>query len=172
MPAATSPHSQLLFDAPCTTWSSIVPLKEKAPQIMMAPPPLCRVENLSALPSQMPSDGYWAAVSTSNGLNLGRGSSRVLTDSHSDPLAQRRLLDVTAKGTRWRKGTRGYGKGEEEGDTPCLPHTGCFLSHCHQHRHRSHSLITIIWCCCRHERGQAAAGEGVGGLLNAPNPRS
>ncbi|CAB1430038.1 unnamed protein product [Pleuronectes platessa] len=38
----------------------------------------------------MPSDGYWAAVRTSNGLNLGRGSSCVLTDSHSDPPAQRR----------------------------------------------------------------------------------
>ncbi|CAB1439169.1 unnamed protein product [Pleuronectes platessa] len=42
----------------------------------------------------MPSDGYWAAVSTSNGLNLGRGSSRVLTDSHSDPPAQRRRSTV------------------------------------------------------------------------------
>ncbi|CAB1424892.1 unnamed protein product [Pleuronectes platessa] len=71
---------------------------EKAPQIMMAPPPLCRVENISGGISleairtiKMPSDGYWAAVSTSNGLNLGRGSTRiVLTDSHSDPPAQRR----------------------------------------------------------------------------------
>ncbi|KAG2471099.1 VGLL4 protein, partial [Polypterus senegalus] len=41
-----------------------------------------------ALPSQMPSDGYGAAVSTSNGLNLGQGSSSVLTDSQLDPPAQ------------------------------------------------------------------------------------
>lgn len=38
---------------------------------------------LSVLP-----DGYWAAVSTSNGLNLGRGSSSILTDSPSGPPAQ------------------------------------------------------------------------------------
>ncbi|XP_038160303.1 E3 SUMO-protein ligase ZBED1-like [Cyprinodon tularosa] len=37
--------------------------------------------------TSMPSDGYWAAVSTSNGLNLGRGSSCVLTFSQSDPAA-------------------------------------------------------------------------------------
>ncbi|CAB1414368.1 unnamed protein product [Pleuronectes platessa] len=43
----------------------------------------------------MPSDGYWAAVSTSNGLNLGRGSSRVLTDSHSDPPAQCRASTLS-----------------------------------------------------------------------------
>ena len=42
---------------------------------------------LKALLSQVPSDGYWAAVGTSNGLNLGRGSSRVLEDSQSDPPA-------------------------------------------------------------------------------------
>ncbi|KAG2470167.1 MBOA5 acyltransferase, partial [Polypterus senegalus] len=41
-----------------------------------------------ALQSQMPSDGYGAAVSTSNGLNLGRGSSSVLTDIQLDPPAQ------------------------------------------------------------------------------------
>ncbi|CAB1433984.1 unnamed protein product [Pleuronectes platessa] len=45
----------------------------------------------------MPSDGYWAAVSTSNGLNLGRGSSRVLTDSHSEPPAQRRLITAALR---------------------------------------------------------------------------
>ena len=39
---------------------------------------------------QMPSDGYRAAVGTSKGLNLGRGPPCVLTDSQSDPPAQRR----------------------------------------------------------------------------------
>lgn len=42
--------------------------------------PACGV--FETLPSQMLSEGYWAAVSASNGLNLGRGSSRVLTNSH------------------------------------------------------------------------------------------
>ncbi|KAG2455607.1 HPBP1 protein, partial [Polypterus senegalus] len=41
-----------------------------------------------ALQSQMPSDGYGAAVSTSNSLNLGRGSSSVLTHSQLDPPAK------------------------------------------------------------------------------------
>ena len=44
------------------------------------------VSCFEALPLQMPSDGYC----DSNGLNLGRGSSCVLTYSHSDPPAQRR----------------------------------------------------------------------------------
>lgn len=43
---------------------------------------------LEALQSQMPSDSYWAAVGTGNGLNLGQGSSSVLTNSQFDPLAQ------------------------------------------------------------------------------------
>lgn len=43
-----------------------------------------------ALGSQMPSVGYWDAVRTSNDLNFSQGSSRVLTVSHTDPLAQRR----------------------------------------------------------------------------------
>ncbi|MCJ8747186.1 hypothetical protein PDJAM_G00150500 [Pangasius djambal] len=36
----------------------------------------------------MPSYGYWAAVSISKGLSLGRGSACVFTDSPSDPPAQ------------------------------------------------------------------------------------
>ncbi|XP_054633877.1 uncharacterized protein LOC129182026 isoform X2 [Dunckerocampus dactyliophorus] len=46
MPPATSPRSHLPFDAPA---QPEYPLKEKAPQIMMAPPPLCCAENISVL---------------------------------------------------------------------------------------------------------------------------
>ena len=46
-PAATSPHSQLLFDAPAQPGAPLFHWRKKHPQIMMAPPPLCRVENIS-----------------------------------------------------------------------------------------------------------------------------
>ncbi|KAL0152694.1 hypothetical protein M9458_052417 [Cirrhinus mrigala] len=45
---------------------------------------------LEALLLQILSYGYWAAVSISNGLNLGRGSVCVFMDSLSDPPAQYR----------------------------------------------------------------------------------
>uniref|UniRef100_A0A8C9Y7Y3 Rab3 GTPase-activating protein catalytic subunit n=1 Tax=Sander lucioperca TaxID=283035 RepID=A0A8C9Y7Y3_SANLU len=40
----------------------------------------------------MTSYGYWATVSTSKGLNLGRGSTCVFTDNPSDPAAQCRFV--------------------------------------------------------------------------------
>ncbi len=52
--------------------------------------PLKTFSVLEALVSQMPSYDYWAAVSISKGLNLGRGSACVFTDSPSDPPAQSR----------------------------------------------------------------------------------
>ncbi len=47
---------------------------------------------LEALLLQMPSYGYWLAVSISKGLNLGRGSACVFTDSPLDPPAQCRWI--------------------------------------------------------------------------------
>ena len=43
---------------------------------------------LKTLLLQMASNGYGAAVGTSDKCNLGQGSSRVLTDNQLDPLAQ------------------------------------------------------------------------------------
>lgn len=49
-----------------------------------------------ALLSMLP-DGYWAAVSTSNALNLGRGSSSILTDSRWVlQLSARAVFDSTS----------------------------------------------------------------------------
>ncbi|KAK3545462.1 hypothetical protein QTP70_007689 [Hemibagrus guttatus] len=43
---------------------------------------------LASVKEQMPCYGYWAVVSISKSLNLGRGSACVFTDSPSDPPAQ------------------------------------------------------------------------------------
>ncbi|XP_039467409.1 nuclear GTPase SLIP-GC-like isoform X2 [Oreochromis aureus] len=55
-----------------------------------------------ALQSQMSSDGYGAAVGTSNSYNLGRGSSSVLADNQLDPPGKRKSDHLQSESRKWQ----------------------------------------------------------------------
>ncbi|XP_013129755.1 nuclear GTPase SLIP-GC isoform X1 [Oreochromis niloticus] len=55
-----------------------------------------------AFQSQMSSDGYGAAVGTSNSYNLGRGSSSVLADNQLDPPGKRKSDHLQSESRKWQ----------------------------------------------------------------------